>query len=31
MIVPTRTGLGLSLSERVAGWTAQEVEITKAS
>jgi len=28
MIVPTRPGLGLSLSERVAGWTAQEVEIT---
>lgn len=29
MIVPTRPGLGLSLSERVAGWTAQEVEIRK--
>jgi L-alanine-DL-glutamate epimerase-like enolase superfamily enzyme len=26
MIVPTRPGLGLSLSERVAGWTAQTVE-----
>lgn len=28
MIVPTRPGLGLSLSERVAGWTAQATEIT---
>lgn len=28
MIVPTRPGLGLSLSERVAGWTAQEAEMT---
>ena len=27
MIVPTRPGLGLSLSERVAEWTAQEAEI----
>jgi L-alanine-DL-glutamate epimerase-like enolase superfamily enzyme len=27
MIVPTRPGLGLTLSDRVAGWTAQEVEI----
>lgn len=27
MLVPTRPGLGLSLSDRVAGWTAQEVEI----
>jgi len=26
MLVPTRPGLGLSLSERVAGWTAQEAE-----
>nr|WP_208452480.1 transglutaminase family protein [Burkholderia gladioli] len=26
MIVPTRPGLGLTLSERVAGWTAQEAE-----
>ncbi|GCB04018.1 mandelate racemase/muconate lactonizing enzyme family protein [Ralstonia sp. SET104] len=31
MMVPTRPGLGLSLSERVAEWTAQEAEITKAS
>ena len=27
MIVPTRPGLGLTLSDRVAGWTAQEVEV----
>lgn len=27
MLVPTRPGLGLSLSEQVAGWTAQQVEI----
>jgi len=27
MIVPTRPGLGLSLSERVAGWTREQVEI----
>jgi L-alanine-DL-glutamate epimerase-like enolase superfamily enzyme len=27
MIVPTRPGLGLTLSDRVAGWTAQEAEI----
>jgi L-alanine-DL-glutamate epimerase-like enolase superfamily enzyme len=26
MLVPTRPGLGLSLSERVAGWTAKQVE-----
>ncbi|ALZ83683.1 mandelate racemase/muconate lactonizing protein [Pseudomonas oryzihabitans] len=26
MLVPIRPGLGLSLSERVAGWTAQEAE-----
>lgn len=26
MIVPTRPGLGLTLSDRVAGWTAQETE-----
>ncbi len=27
MLVPTRPGLGLSLSDQVAGWTAQQVEI----
>jgi len=27
MLVPTRPGLGLSLSERVAGWTADQIEI----
>lgn len=27
MIVPPRPGLGLSLSERVAGWTREQVEI----
>jgi L-talarate/galactarate dehydratase len=27
MIVPTRPGLGLSLSERVAEWTVQETEV----
>jgi L-talarate/galactarate dehydratase len=27
MIVPTRPGLGLSLSDRVAGWTREQVEI----
>lgn len=26
MLVPTRPGLGLSLSEKVVGWTAQEAE-----
>ncbi|WP_024616858.1 L-talarate/galactarate dehydratase [Pseudomonas kilonensis] len=29
MLVPTRPGLGLSLSERVAGWTANQVEFGK--
>ncbi|WP_019450542.1 mandelate racemase/muconate lactonizing enzyme family protein [Cupriavidus sp. BIS7] len=29
MIVPTRPGLGLSLSERVAGWTAQDAVISR--
>ncbi len=29
MIVPTRPGLGLSLSENVAGWTREEAEIGK--
>ena len=29
MLVPTRPGLGLSLSENVAGWTREEVEIGK--
>ncbi len=29
MIVPTRPGLGLSLSDRVAGWTAQDETIGK--
>ncbi|SEM39436.1 galactarate dehydratase /L-talarate dehydratase [Pseudoxanthomonas sp. GM95] len=29
MLVPTRPGLGLSLSERVAGWTAAEAELGK--
>ncbi|RZL64833.1 MAG: mandelate racemase/muconate lactonizing enzyme family protein [Variovorax sp.] len=29
MLVPTRPGLGLSLSERVRGWTREEVEIGK--
>jgi L-alanine-DL-glutamate epimerase-like enolase superfamily enzyme len=27
MLVPTRPGLGLSLSERVAGWTVQQAEV----
>ncbi|MEX0164219.1 mandelate racemase/muconate lactonizing enzyme family protein [Pseudomonas brassicacearum] len=29
MLVPTRPGLGLSLSERVAGWTANQAEFGK--
>ena len=29
MIVPTRPGLGLSLSNRVAGWTREQIEIGK--
>lgn len=29
MIVPTRPGLGLTLSDRVAGWTREQIEIGK--
>ncbi len=27
MLVPNRPGLGLTVSERVAGWTVQQAEI----
>jgi len=29
MLVPTRPGLGLSLSEQARAWTREEVEIGK--